>query len=314
MLDELKNLKYLGGKEGLLFFIRDIIGGNQVRIQDAQIICNHTPGKNNLSVSDLVCYCSMFDWIQIFGDTLLLSPNISKFLRDGEKLNETLIITTVKKLFEINVFNANMFSYDSVKNCYVFKNELLPLSFSCVRNLLISQGFLIPLRGINSTQLFINCSYDIFIAKYCKEQRKKINFEELKKQLESNEKAGEKAELFVVEYEKKRLGFSLGKKVKRISEIDVTAGYDIVSFDTNLSQEPDRFIEVKAISNKGFFWTRNEIEIAKLKGNNYYLYLIDLNKISQTCYLPQIIKNPVVNIMESEEWFAETQSYFIKRL
>ena len=60
--------------------------------------------------------------------------------------------------------------------------------------------------------------------------------------------------------------------------------------------------------------SRNEYEIAKLKGNTYYLYLVDLTKVNQPAYLPQIIKNPAINVMESVEWFVETQSYFIKRI
>lgn len=314
MLNVLKNLNYHGGKEGLLFFICDVIGYNQIRIKDAKIICAHAPEKHYLSVSDLTSYCCALGWLQILDDNISVSPNIIAFLNDKEKLNDVLIISTVNQLFEESIVDASMFYYDTVQCCYAFKNELLPLSLSCVRNVLISQGFLVPLRDSQGTRFYIAPTYDTLVAKHCKEQRWQLSLEKLQKQLESNELAGEKAELFVLEYEKKRLGLSLREKVKRISEIDVTAGYDIVSFDSNLSQEPDRFIEVKATSNDGFYWSRNEYEIAKLKGNAYYLYLVDLTKVNQPDYLPQIIKNPAINVMESEDWFIETQSYFIKRI
>lgn len=314
MLNVLKNLKYRGGKEGLLFFICNVIGYNQIGIEDAKIICTHAPGKNHLSVSDLISYCCALGWLQILDDSISVSPDIIAFLNDKEKLNDVLIISTVNLLFEESIVDANMFYYDTIRCCYAFKNELLPLSLSCVRNVLISQGFFVPLRDSQGTRFYIAPTYDTLVAKHCKARRRQLSLEKLKKQLESNELAGEKAELFVLEYEKKRLGLSMCEKVKRISEIDVTAGYDIVSFDSNLSQEPDRFIEVKATSNAGFYWSRNEYEIAKLKGNTYYLYLIDLTKINQSAYLPQIIKNPAINIMESEEWFIETQAYFIKRI
>lgn len=164
-----------------------------------------------------------------------------------------------------------MFYYDSVQFRYAFKNELLPLSLSSVRNVLISQGFLIPLRDTQGTRFYISPTYDALVAKHCKERRKQLSLEQLKKQFERNELAGEKAELFVLEYEKRRLGLPLCEKVRRISEIDVTAGYDIVSFDSPQSREPDRFIEVKAVSSAGFYWSKNEYEIAKLKGDMYYL-------------------------------------------
>ena len=76
----------------------------------------------------------------------------------------------------------------------------------------------------------------------------------------------------------------------------------------------DRFIEVKAISSSGFYWSKNEYETAKLKGETYYLYLVDLHKINQPDYTPEIIQNPAVTITESEAWLVEAQSYSIRRI
>lgn len=92
------------------------------------------------------------------------------------------------------------------------------------------------------------------------------------------------------------------------------AGYDIVSFECRQSQELNRFIEVKAVSGSGFYWSRNEYEIAKLKEESYYLYLVELNKINEMDYIPEIIQNPALNIMEKDEWFVEAQSYFVNRV
>lgn len=314
MLDVLKKLKYHGGKDGLIFFICNVIGTGQVRIKDAEIICARSPGKYYLSIGDLVSYCHALGWIQISEDVLSVSPDIVLLLNDKEKLNDTLIVSTVNQLFKETMMDASMFYYDSVQCCYAFKNELFPLSLSGVRNVLISQGFLIPLRDTQMTRFYISPTYETLIAKHCKARRKQLSLEQLKKRLEKNELAGEKAEVFVFEHERKRLGQPLGEKVRRISEIDVTAGYDIVSFNSNQSLEPDRFIEVKAVSNAGFYWSRNEYEIAKLKGNTYYLYLVDLNRIDEQDYSPQMIQNPAVNVMDTDEWFVESQSYYVKHI
>lgn len=314
MLDVLKNLKYHGGKDGLLFFICNVIGSGQIRIKDVEIICARSPGKHYLSIEDLISYCHTLGWIQISEDVVSVAPDIVSLLNDKEKLNDALIVSTVNQLFKETIMDASMFYYDSVQCCYAFKNELFPLSLSSVRNALISQGFLIPSRDIQGVRFYISPTYDALVAKHCKARRKLLSLEQLKKQLENNELAGEKAELFVLEYEKNRLGQPLCEKVRRISEIDVTAGYDIVSFDSSQSREPDRFVEVKAVSSAGFYWSRNEYEIAKLKGNTYYLYLVELSKIDRRDYAPQIIKNPTVNIMESQEWFVEAQTYFIKHI
>lgn len=314
MLDVLKKLKYHGGKDGLLFFICNVIGTGHIRIKDAEIICARSPGKYYLSVEDLVSYCCALGWIQISEDVLSISPDLALLLNDKEKLNDALVVSTVKQLFEETLMDASMFCYDSVQCCYTFKNELFPLSLSSLRNVLISQGFLIPSRDTEMTRFYISPTYETLIAKHCKARHKQLSLEQLQRQLVKNELAGEKAEVFVFEYEKKRLGQPLGEKVRRISEIDVTAGYDIVSFDSNQSLEPDRFIEVKAVSNIGFYWSKNEYEIAKLKGDTYYLYLVNLNRINEQDYAPQMIQNPAINVMDTDEWFVEPQSYYIKHI
>lgn len=314
MLDALKNLKYPGGKEELLFFICDVVGNGQITIRDAEIICARAPGKRYLFVGDLISYCHTLGWIQVSEDIVSLSPVIATLLSDKDELNDALVVSTVNQLFREGIMDSSMFCYDSVQYSYAFKNELLPLSLAGVRNMLISQGFLIPLRDAQGTRFHISSIYDTLIAKHCRERRKQLSLEQLKKQLERNELVGEKAELFVLEYERKRLGLPLSEKIRRISEIDVTAGYDIVSFTSSQSQEPDRFIEVKAVSNAGFHWSKNEYEIAKLHGEKYFLYLIDLSKIADEEYNPVIIANPALTVMSSQDWLIEPESYLIRRI
>lgn len=314
MLDGLKNLEYHGGRDGLLFFICDVIGHSEITIRDAEVICSHAPGKRQLSVVDLINYCLAFGWINVEADIVSLSPSITAFVNDENALNEELIRSTVEQLFEGGIISSSLFSYDAVQSCYSFKNELLPLSLSAVRNVLISQGFLITERDIQGTKFYIAPTYDSIVAKHCKSKRKQLSIEQLKKQLEDNELAGEKAELFVLSFEKARIGQPLCGKIKRISEIDTSAGYDIVSFNSPESQMPDRFIEVKAVSSSGFYWSKNEYEIAKLKGEMYFLYLVELNRVSEPGYAPEMIQDPAANVMTSDSWFVEAQSYHIKRV
>lgn len=98
------------------------------------------------------------------------------------------------------------------------------------------------------------------------------------------------------------------------SEIDVTAGYDIVSANSPNSTVANRFIEVKAVSENGFYWSKNEYDIAKLLAADYYLYLVDLSKIDDDNYEPDIIHNPVQHIMENNLWLVEPQSYHIQKV
>lgn len=314
MLDDLKRINYQGGKDGLLFFICDVIGRNEIKIRDAEVICSHVPGKRYLSVKDLITYCLVFGWIDTGSNVVSVSPSFKAYVSDREALNEKLIQSTVEQLFIEGILDPTLFSYDAVQGCFSFKNELLPLAFSTVRNVLISQGFLVTARDDQGTKFYIAPTYDSLVAKHCKTRRKQFSLESLKRRLEDNELAGEKAELYVLSYEKERIGQPLCQSIKRISEIDTSAGYDIVSYNSYESQEPDRFIEVKAVSSTGFFWSRNEYEIAKLKGDMYYLYLVELSRLNEPGYAPEMIQDPAVNVMGSESWFVEAESFHIKHV
>lgn len=313
MLEELKNLNYHGGKSGLLYFICDAVGSGHISTRDADVICSHAPGRMFLSASDLATYCGAFGWIQVSNDELSVSPEVLPYLNNKDELNDFLIRSTVDKLFAEQAFDANMFCYDSVNGCYAFKNEMFPLALSVVRNVLISQGFITTLRDNQGNRFLISMEYAPLLASHCKTRRKQMSLERLRRQIERNAEAGDLAERFVLAYEKRRIGAPLSEEIRRISEIDVAAGYDIVSFDTDRSTEPDRFIEVKAASNSGFYWSKNEYEIAKLKGESYYLYLVELSKIDIEGYRPEMIKNPANSIMTSDEWLVEAQSFLIKR-
>ena len=311
MLEELKNINYQGGKDGLLFFLQDVIGKNNISIHDARIICSHSLGVHPVSVESLIDYCCAFGWIKMSNGNLELSTGIVNHLANRDDLNNTLIASTVNRMFDEGIFNSDMFYYDAVNSYYGFRNELLSLSFSSVRNVLISQGFIVAQRSVSGSRFHIAVEYEPILSIRCRNHLKAYTLEILKRELEDREIAGEKAELFVLMYEKERIGMPLCNKIKRISEIDVSAGYDIVSYNSACSIELDRFIEVKALSRRGFYWSRNEYEVAKLKGDSYFLYLIELNKTSDINYQPQIIRNPAERIFESDEWFIEPQSYHI---
>lgn len=315
MLEELKNLNYRGGKDGLLFFLQKAVGTTQKSESDLHIICSHGYEGRFFSSDELIQYCLAFHWINNRDGYYSVSPVLNSFLDFPNELNCCLIRLSVDCLFENMVFTPSMFRYDAVFASYYLNTEMLPLSFSSIRNVLVSQGFFNVLRSNQNARFYIDSRFEPLIAKHCKEKHRQMSLKQLEDKLKRNKEAGERAELFVLEYEKKRLGIPLNSKIKRISEIDVTAGYDIVSFQTTTSITPDCFIEVKAVSDDYvFFWSKNEFEIAKLKGDSYYLYLVQLSHIGDANYTPTIIRNPAKQIMNSNSWFTEPQSYYIKKV
>jgi hypothetical protein len=129
----------------------------------------------------------------------------------------------------------------------------------------------------------------------------------LLKILDQKRQQGELAEEFVVLYEKERLCNcnmeKLSNMVSRISKRNISAGYDIASFDgVHYSKEHDRFIEVKSTVCKDmtFYITKNELETAKKFQNKYWLYCV-LNVKSNNKKELRIMRNPFRFLIEQNK-------------
>lgn len=87
---------------------------------------------------------------------------------------------------------------------------------------------------------------------------------------------GTSAEDVVFEYEKVRVGKQFADKVEHVSKKYPFASYDVKSVTVTPGATVDRYIEVKAVSRDSyeFFWTKAELEAAKLLRAQYYLYLL----------------------------------------
>ncbi len=116
---------------------------------------------------------------------------------------------------------------------------------------------------------------------------------------------GDLAEELVKEWEVKRLekaGHSVESHcVKRISKLNVSAGFDIKSFNgKSKSMQFDRFIEVKGSKGPGmrFFWSENEMKVAKKLGEKYWIYYQGGVKVEtkSALYEPILYQNPLESI------------------
>ncbi|SEU03604.1 DUF3883 domain-containing protein [Lacrimispora sphenoides] len=312
MLEELKKINRLGDKGDIILFLKSVIGRQRLYRKDIQKICEYSSERIFQNINSILLYCEYLELI-IVEEKIYISPVIGRVLDDPIKLNDTIISNTISKMFSVQAFEQNMFIFDVLEKRFIFKNEKLSLDYFIFRNLLISQGFFEVIRTNTKFKFFVASQYEVLISSFCKERNKAFTIEQLRKKLEENELAGEMAECFVLSFERKRItNVNLKDLIKRISDIDVGAGYDIVSFNSNNSVSIDRFIEVKAISDlESFYWSKNEYDIAKLKGNEYCLYLVDLKRITDNEYIPMIIKNPANTLFKSDDWLVESQSFHV---
>lgn len=124
------------------------------------------------------------------------------------------------------------------------------------------------------------------------------------------ETLGSAAEEAIVSYERKRVGSKFADRVEHVAYLNAAAGYDVrsVTVDENGMAKP-RYIEVKAVSCSSlqFYWTRNEVDTAKLLAQWYYLYLLPV-KAGNRFAMNQlkVIRDPHAAVLDgSDAWAVE---------
>lgn len=121
---------------------------------------------------------------------------------------------------------------------------------------------------------------------------------------------GSLGEQFALTFEHKRLPEFLHGKIVHFEDHEIALGYDILSFEAPTSIIPDRYIEVKTFrGHPHFYWTENEIAAAHKYGEHYYLYLVDIDRVGDSGYEPQIIPNPAVLFNEGSSWTHQVRQY-----
>lgn len=141
----------------------------------------------------------------------------------------------------------------------------------------------------------------------------KIDENALWERLEAQRLRARAAEEFVVKYERARLTelgrADLAELVMRISAVDVSAGYDIGSFEVDGSP---RYVEVKSSigSRVRFEWSVNERAIATQAARLYWIYFVPLAQMIPNLLEPIVqICNPIAAIASGR--LVEMPSSFV---
>ncbi|MCX5991884.1 MAG: DUF3883 domain-containing protein [Chloroflexi bacterium] len=181
------------------------------------------------------------------------------------------------------------------------------LEYSGLRNLLIDLDFLYA----DPVEVRYAVDYDAFQEYLEAHSTRGLSLAQFQSVQNRREEIGRAAELQVIEYEKQRLSQfpDLASRIEHIALKDVSAGYDIMSFNWKCADSATatpRLIEVKAVSPSrySFMWTRNEMRKSMLDGEKYYLYLLPVkgkNTFDQEGL--RIIQDPYTNLyMNDKEW------------
>ena len=203
----------------------------------------------------------------------------------GALLDDSEVEANISKLFR---------EFQSVRGQLVArKNSIEPTTTQLLFCRLLQQAGALTISG---DYYVLRRSFGDLLA-HVAIRKAKLTQEELLRQLERQRWRGEMAEQKVIEVERSRLVAlhctDLAAKVKRVSLDDVSAGYDIRSYEANGQM---RLIEVKSSvgSQVQFEWSANERDRAAMEGDTYFVYFVPFS-----CSLPDlfapiiIIRNPV---------------------
>lgn len=212
-----------------------------------------------------------------------------------------------------SIFSPEFCTFDIVNNVIQVDKSAFNLQFANIRDVLLSLGFLIPHPNYPERSFVVNRHHKKLFDRHLTDgiRKRRVSPEQLKSIQAQQQENGLLGESFVYDFEGRRTGRI--DEIEWIASYDTAAGFDIMSFETSASVVHDRFIEVKAYSGAipYFYWTKNEMQVAKDKGNQYYLYLVNLDEIRNPAYEPLIIQNPTTEILDSDNWEKTVDKYHI---
>lgn len=214
------------------------------------------------------------------------------FLKYGEQI---LKLVSLKQQYDVEK-----------KYFYILRNKI-PLKF---------MGLIMLLNDYN--EVYFEDNRVVIVGNYLKglfvnkKRVKAITLKELEKRLLRQKELGNEAEEVVMEYEKSKL-LKVGIELKpiQISLIDVSAGFDIVSYFSD-DKNDEKYIEVKSCDDRyTFHFSQNEVRIAKEKKDRYFLYLV--NRFNNTI---EEIRNPFELLFNDGDsnWVIEPDGYKIHKI
>lgn len=212
-----------------------------------------------------------------------------------------------------HIFKRSHFDYLRHK-AIVVEGSAFGLKYVSFKRLLIDFDFLRPHPEFQN-KFIVSSKWKKFVdLEVTPKVRKLMSLEALKDKLKTQELSGEKAEKYVLEFEYKRLEAKDG--VQWIAPYDVSAGFDILSFHNKSDTETNRLIEVKSYvgNTPYFYWTRNEMKVAKEKKDDYLVYLVNRDKMYDEEYEPRMIANPIENILKNDNWRKSVDKYYLKEV
>lgn len=260
--------------------------------------------RNNKYLQENLNFLIMINIFEINNNSIKINNNSSKDLKE-------IIISSIINSpdYAASVKNYLLNFQKDDRGTYTFNpDSFYNIESSDLRNFLITAGYV---KNIDNKYILLDESI------LTKLKSRTFSPAQLKQKLLEKELLGAAAEKIIITYEANRIKeFGNHLKLDHVSLRDVSAGYDIQSYEGNVQI----FIEVKAvsISNYKFHLSPSEFQMAINFKENYYVYLLpvdyskpekfDIDKLLRINYLEK-------NIFEKKSyWSIINDGYIISKI
>ena len=313
MQEELRRCNYLGELSSIYSFAKIVIDDEPTDFSSIVSISSLHTSINVKIKPCLQFFCEMGFLSEEEGFYVGTPLGIVVVNNGFDLFVQKLSFQTLEYLISNQLISPDAIVYDRQGLFCKIKRAGFSLKAAVMRNFLLDSKAIVE----KDYQYYdVSDGYEAFFEEKVKHHHRRLTLEQLMEQHKRQEEQGRKAEEFVLEFEKRRLLWSDNAgRVKQISDFDVGAGYDIISFESPVSTTYDRFIEVKSYSSsQSFFWSSNEMKVAHELKDKYYLYLVDMDQYQLQGYEPAIFQDPRNTILNSEEWFVDTASIKVTKV
>lgn len=317
MIEDLRKYHYLGSPNTFLFLFQNIL--------DHKTVCWKENELNQVFLNKYIDGQFIFDGcikfaleinvLAINEGCIYLDSSIEKNIEHYEKFvdcfNKFIFESLKNDPIFIEIFKSENLTYDMINKGIQINNSSFGLRYSNFKQLLINFNILQKHPESQFKSFIINARYKYLFDKTILPEirRNEVSIEEFQKSMELKQKYGLEAEQFVLDFENKRLNKK--KDINWVAEYIVNAGYDIASYNSEEDTFLNRFIEVKSFEGDKpyFFWSRNELKESKIRKKQYWLYLVNRNKMNDNDYHPTIINNPCEEILKNDDWRKSIENY-----
>lgn len=312
MLNEKLEKRSKIGSPRSIMFVASWLGKGTTNVDTIKEMAKTTSGINSSEIEPVVWLFDSMGLVKLSGEYAECTQDLKIKYKQGEQaFRDWFLDRFIEFSLNEDIIEIDTITYSIEHDAFIMSATTIKQRHACYRNVLTDYRVVTLLPD---ARYLVNEPLDKAIK--TPTRHRAISEKQLLRNLQNQKEQGERGELFVLEYEKKRItNKTLQNGIKRISIIDVSSGFDIVSYNSNESIQLDRFIEVKTFKgNEHFHWSQNEIARADLMGDSYFLYLVDDDCIDKEDYEPTIIQNPAHFVLQSEEWLKSPDSLFVEKV